>query len=339
MKKKKLTKSKTKIAKGAARTIVKSAKRAKTPEQGAAILVVTTNPLVAKAVTSATRAAAVLATTDSIDGAVATGARVAFIDYNISGSENCYELLRRLRLSTRLRLVLLHPNAKRMDASQLALARFAGAEVVLSSPPKTTEVKALLKPRESRAFAEMLTTDSDAALSGSAEDRILRDLANPDDPALLDAICDPETRLHSSSFGAYSLDLEFKRAQRFATPLCIAIVGFDGEASSQTLLEIAAIFLNEIRDTDMLARFGVNSFLFVLPNTLANGAQGMLERISESVTERGLRDVVNDPIQLCSGIATLSFPSNGSRAELFERAYNAFEQARSASKATVVAGE
>lgn len=304
--------------------------------QGSPLVVLTRNPAVAKAVKGVAPEAAVLTSPSMLDKAITTGARVAWIDVDLPGGENCYELLRMLRMRSKVRLALLHPKASRLDASLLALARFAGADCVLGSPPSPKEMREFLQPRRTNG-EETLATNRDAALSGAAGERILHDLANPHDPALLDVISDPETRLYSSSYGAYALDVEFKRASRFAMPLSVAIVGFEGEASTQVLLEIAAIFLNEIRDTDMLARFGINSFLFVMPNTLGDGARVMLERIAKSVSTRRLKDIVGDPVQLCSGVATLSMPSQESRDDLFQRAQRAFEKARAQSKPAVVA--
>jgi GGDEF domain-containing protein len=236
-------------------------------------------------------------------------------------------------------MALLRPGAERLDASLLALARFAGAELVLTSPPKAKDLTAFLRPRESMVLddAALSRRVQDAARGGSFQDRVLRDLANPNDPAFLDAVCDPETRLYSSSFGAHAFDLEFKRSQRFALPLSIAIVGFEGEASREVLLELASIFLNEIRDTDMLARFDVNTFFFVLPNTLPDGARVMLERIAASVKERRLRDLVGDPIELASGVAAATLTGTETREELFARAQRACEKARAQSIAAVVA--
>lgn len=322
--------------KAAKAKIVKSKKPA--AAQGAPVVVLSTNPAVARAFTNAVKDVAILKNIAAIDDAVATGARIVFIDHELPGEENCYEFLRKLRVRSALRLVLLHPDGKEIETSLHALARFAGAEAVLSSPPTPAEIKSVLKPRASRSFDENLISvgEQDAARTGSFEARVLQDITNPHDPTLLDAICDPETRLYSSAYGSFAYDLEFKRAQRFALPLSIAIVGFDGEAATETLLEIASIFLNEIRDTDTLARFNINSFFFVLPNTLADGARALLERIASSVTERGLRDLVGDKIQLNSGVCGLSLPSNESRDELFARAHKAYQKARAEMRTAVV---
>ena len=313
-------------------------KKSAPAKQGASVFVITKDPAVAKAVRSAAKDAAVIEDFAAAAAAAATGARVGLVDAAFP-AENAYEILRKLRTRTPLRMALLHPDAKKMDSGLLALARFAGAETILSLPPTAAELNALLKPRKSVDLSDsaLLEKEHDAARSGSFQARVLRDVLNPSDPALLDAICDPETRLFSSAYGAHAFDWEYKRSQRFGLPLTIAIVGFEGEASREVLLELAAIFLNEIRDTDMLARFDVNTFFFVMPNTLAEGSRAMLERIAKSVTKRGLLDIVGDPVQLASGVAGMTMPASDHRSELFARAKKAFERARAESVAAIVA--
>lgn len=306
--------------------------------QGAVVIVVTEDPALASAVKAIVPAAAVVAGAEGAAAAAKTGARVALVDAALR-DERAHEVLRRLRVSTRLRLALLHSDAKKMDSALLALAHFAGAEAVLPRVPKAAELRPFVAPPQPSVFDDDVLREKEqgAARSESFRDRLLHDLAHPHDPTLLHAISDPETRLLSSAFGSYAYDMDFKRAQRFGLPLSIALVGFEGEASTEVLLDLAAIFLNEIRDTDVLSRFDVNTFFFVMPNTLPEGARAMLERIAKSVQARKLRDLVRDPILLNSGVAGISTPSTDHRDELFVRARRAFEKARAESLAAVVA--
>ncbi|HKD99437.1 MAG TPA: hypothetical protein VKE69_00390 [Planctomycetota bacterium] len=317
----------------------RSAPKAKTSkkassEQGAAVVVATADPKVARAITAVAKGVAVARDAHALESAVATGASAALVDVHLPG-ENAYELLRRLRPRARARFALLAPWAKQGERDGLlALAKTAGAEVVLGSPPRAAEVREFLAPRPAPAAERFLAKENDAARSDAFRDRVLREVARPHDPALLAAISDPETRLHSSAFGAFVLDQEYKRAARFGWPLSVALVGFEGEASTETLLDLAGIFLNEVRDTDALARFDSNTFLFVLPSTVVEGARAMLERTAAAVRERGLRDVVGDALVLAGGVAG-SARGEG-REQLFARARRAFEKARDESLAAVI---
>jgi GGDEF domain-containing protein len=331
--------AKAKTARGAKHSVAKrSVAEQSGQRQGAPVFVLTQNAALARSVTSVAKGAAVVRNFAGAVGSVATGARLGLVDATLTG-ENAYECIRKLRVRSPIRIALIHPNAQKLDAAVVALARFAGAETILSSPPKANDLRELVKPQRTAALddAILAAKEQDAARTGTYQDRVLRDISNPSDPAVIDALCDPETRLYSSAYATHAYDLEFKRGQRFALPLSIAIVGFEGEASREVLLDLAAIFLNEIRDTDMLARFDVNTFFFVMPNTLAEGARVMLERIARSVTERRLLDLVGDPIELASGVACLVMPSKETREGLFARAQHACEKARAESIPAVVA--
>jgi len=308
------------------------------PEQGAIAAVLTSDAATARAVAAAIPGAAWVRTEAALLSEVTTGARIVLIDAGCDGA-NAYEVLRRLRPRSRGRFALLHSAGPKAEPAIQALARFAGAEAVLSLPPKAAELKKFAKPAATLESPDQLLAarEEKAASSEAFSQRVLSEVSHPHDPELLAAISDPETRLHSSSYGAFAFDLEFKRAQRFGMPFSIAVVGFEGEAKTETLLELAGIFLNEIRDTDTLARFSVNQFLFLLPNTLVEGARAMLERIAASVKKRGLRDVVGDPILLAGGVAGADTMGSESREQLYARVARAFEKARDGSLAAVVA--
>lgn len=318
---------------------VKASRGVAAPRQGAAVFILTKDPAVGRVALAVAKGAVVVRTLDEAVRAIATGARAGLVDGGVGAEGAAYETLRKIRVRSPIRLALLHPEGPRVDPAVHALARFAGAESILTSPPKRAELTAFLKPKGTSPLDEeaLLQREQDAARGGVFEDRVLHDLKSPNDPAFLDAVCDPETRLYSSSYAAHAFDLEYKRAQRFALPLSIAIVGFEGEASREVLLDLAGIFLNEIRDTDMLARFDVNTFFFVLPNTLPEGARAMLERIAARVTQRGLRDLVGDPIELASGVAAADLGGKETREAFFLRARRACEVARSKSVAAVIA--
>lgn len=306
--------------------------------QGAVVVVATTDAALFRAVARESKGAAQASTAAALQSALATGARAVLIDARF-GSESAYELIRRLRPGSRARFALLRPGSGSFAGTPaLAIAKFAGAETVMSIPPRAKELRAFLAgPGESAPSDRILAEkESGAAASETFRERVLRDLAEPHDPALLAAISDPETRLFSSAYGAFAFDQDFKRAARFGLPLSIALVGFEGEASTETLLDLAGLFLNEVRDTDTLARFGVSTFLFILPNTLVEGARAMMERLADGVRKRGLRDLVDDPLVLTGG-AACAVVQGESRQQLFERAERAFQRARNESLAAVVA--
>jgi GGDEF domain-containing protein len=102
------------------------------------------------------------------------------------------------------------------------------------------------------------------------------------------------------------------------------MLGFEGQADEATLGELASIFLNASRDTDVLGRFDQSSFLFFLPNTGPDGAEVMAERIRQAAETASLGDLVGDPLEIAVGISYYPHPDIKAREALFGRAREAF---------------
>lgn len=208
------------------------------------------------------------------------------------------------------------------------IARFCGAQGTWTYPPRLEDLTGILASTDRPVPIDRLLR---AAGDGGEEEirrGVLRDLETVSQGGLLDSITDPETKLFNYPFLLFKLDEEYKRASRFKFPLSCVMLGFDGEASEQVLLELAGIFLNESRDTDILGRFDLNSFLFLLPNTGPDGARVMADRMAAAMTERKLKDLTGDSLQVAIGISYYPHPEIVRREQLYERARAAFLSAR-----------
>lgn len=85
------------------------------------------------------------------------------------------------------------------------------------------------------------------------------------------------------------MEEEFQRAARYHLPLSIILLDVDHfkqyndtfghPAGDQVLKGIAQLMRETARDTDFLARYGGEEFLLILPNTGAEGAKKMAERL------------------------------------------------------------
>jgi diguanylate cyclase (GGDEF)-like protein len=155
-------------------------------------------------------------------------------------------------------------------------------------------------------------------------ERLLRDLVGERSHRLIDALTDPETGLYNYDYLAYKLDEEFKRARRFEQPLSCVMLGFEGQVEEDVLARLSSIFLSASRDTDVLGRFDLSSFLFLLPNTGPDGAAVMARRIREAAEAENLRDLVGDHLAIAVGISTCPHPAVKRREDLFARARAAF---------------
>lgn len=104
-----------------------------------------------------------------------------------------------------------------------------------------------------------------------------------------DAIRDPLTGVFSRHSGEELLELQFINSVRTATPLSLAFIDLDhfksinddhGHESGDCVLVCAADRLrNGLRTGDVLARWGGEEFILIMPNTEAGQAVAALERV------------------------------------------------------------
>jgi diguanylate cyclase (GGDEF)-like protein len=256
---------------------------------------------------------------DELSSAPPVAGDIVLLD---GGTPHVYETCRRLTGTTRCRTFVVVE-----EANDLAepIARFSGATGVLHLPMTAAELRGVLEGETARLIApDRRGEPSEPVLPVE----LLRDLQGRADDQLIDALVDPETQLFNYAFLNYKLEEEFKRAERFGDPLACVMLGFEGEASEQVLQELAGIFLQSSRDTDILGRFDVSSFLFLLPNTGPDGAAVMAHRVEEAAAERGLRDLVGDALQIAVGISSHPHPDVARREDLYGRARSAFLEAQ-----------
>jgi diguanylate cyclase (GGDEF)-like protein len=235
-------------------------------------------------------------------------------------TENVYESCRRMTGKVRCRIFVITDERNEMAAE---IASFCGAAGMIPRPLSGAGMEDLLLRNEGpRVLPEEFRTEDGG--ERTLPERLLRDLGGEGASRVVDAITDPETGLFSYDYLSYKLDEEFKRAKRFGQSLTCVMLGFEGQVEDEVLAELAGIFLNCSRDTDILGRFDQTSFLFFLPNTGPDGAQVMAERIRTAVDSQGARDLVGDPLTLSVGISFCPHPQVKRSEDLFERARNAF---------------
>lgn len=238
-------------------------------------------------------------------------------------TENVYESCRRLAGKTRCRTYIV-TDSRNGHADELAA--FCGATGTLLRPLSGERLRALLADPEREQ--RQLASEQRGTVEHALPERLLRDLVGSSSHRLIDALTDPETGLYNYDYLGYKLDEEFKRARRFEHPLSCVMLGFDGQVEESVLARLSSIFLNASRDTDILGRFDLSSFLFLLPNTGPDGAAVMARRIREAAEAEGLHDLVGDRLAIAVGISTSPHPAVKKREDLFARARAAFHAAQ-----------
>ncbi len=136
------------------------------------------------------------------------------------------------------------------------------------------------------------------------------------------------------------LSEEFKRAERYHDPLACIVVDVDRlqaindlagrELGDRVLAAVAEVLLRSVRDVDVVARFGGDEFLVILPSTHFAGSVTVAERIWREVGEASfaIGDKQNAKVTLSLGVAL--FPSRDVRSKdaLLRAADAALHQAK-----------
>jgi diguanylate cyclase (GGDEF)-like protein len=150
---------------------------------------------------------------------------------------------------------------------------------------------------------------------------------------LREAIVDPLTEVYNLRFFHETLSREISRAERYSIPLSLLMIDVDdfkkyndsfGHQAGNTLLkELAKIFIDSVRKSDMVFRYGGEEFCILLPHT-GKGAVEVARRILYLVRK-------NLPVTVSIGIST--FPEDAkSKEELIEKADIALYHAKKIGK-------
>jgi diguanylate cyclase (GGDEF)-like protein len=131
------------------------------------------------------------------------------------------------------------------------------------------------------------------------------------------AIVDGLTRLHNRQHFLEVAELELQRARRYQHPLSAMMLDIDyfkqtndayGHAvGDQVLQTVAARCRQNLRDIDLLGRYGGDEFVVLLPENDSNGARIVAERLRRCVAETPVdtdRGPLNVTISL--GVAALA---------------------------------
>ena len=135
---------------------------------------------------------------------------------------------------------------------------------------------------------------------------------------------DELTSLHNYRYLNNRLTEEFKRAERYHEPFACILADIDqlnalneagGRALGDTaILRVAEGIKRSVRDVDVVARYGGDEFLVILPSTHFAGAVIVAERIWREVTERILEHEGNYyRFSVSIGVAT--YPSREVRSK------------------------
>ena len=160
------------------------------------------------------------------------------------------------------------------------------------------------------------------------------------------SLVDDLTRLYNVRYLYQALDAEIRRARRYGSSVSVVFMDLDGfklvndayghRAGSVTLSEIASVITISVREADVIARFGGDEFVIMLPETSAQQATQMAERVREEIAGHRFNGGVGADIYLTASFGVASFPEHATESEkLIELADAAMYEAKISRKNSV----
>ncbi|MBI5099252.1 MAG: diguanylate cyclase [Nitrospirae bacterium] len=151
---------------------------------------------------------------------------------------------------------------------------------------------------------------------------------------------DPLTKVANRNLMNFEMDKNIAKAERDGTAFSVIIMDLDNfkkyndthgyNAGDTLLVKTANILLNEIRAIDLVARFGGEEFLILLPETELKGAYCVAERIRKSIE-------TDTDVTVSLGIASHSQEMKNAE-DLIKKADDALYQAKQKGKNRVEVG-
>jgi len=154
---------------------------------------------------------------------------------------------------------------------------------------------------------------------------------------------DDLTKLHNARYLRQFLLNEIRRARRYGSSVSALFLDLDDFkrvndahghlAGSHVLMEMAAVILSSIRDTDAVARYGGDEFVIVLPDTGVELACTVAERIRDKIARHYFSGGRNLKLVLTASFGVAAFPAHASSPQqLIACADTAMYEAKAANK-------
>lgn len=172
-----------------------------------------------------------------------------------------------------------------------------------------------------------LPDDSETALSGCAIGvmREIPEAKHSDRAVPIPAITDSLTGLYNLRYFLHRLQAEIKRAARQKEPLSLMRVEIDDiehcrpEQREAVLMKVAAFIQDQIRETDLAARYDGEAFVSFLPGIERQGAIKIADRLRAAAQETAFPNRSEQPGSHTLRIAVVSYPWDAEEAEALLR--------------------
>jgi diguanylate cyclase (GGDEF)-like protein len=235
--------------------------------------------------------------------------------------------------------------AKRAAAGMGIIKRKERGQFVLAVPLICGErilgvIEGIREGASARAFKK-----TDVALLDSLSLPIASALANAVRIAEAERLSqtDDLTKLHNARYLRQFLLNEIRRARRYGSSVAALFLDLDDFkrindehghlVGSHVLMEMAAVILSSIRDTDAVARYGGDEFVIVLPDTGTELAGTVAERIRQKILRHQFTGGRRLQLSLTASFGVAAFPKHASSPQqLIACADTAMYEAKAANK-------
>ncbi len=164
------------------------------------------------------------------------------------------------------------------------------------------------------------------------------------------ALTDDLTKLFNSRYLNRTIEIEIQRSTRYKTSVSLIFMDIDyfkrindqfGHLiGSKVLVEMGQLLLKSLRSVDIVARYGGDEFVIVLPQTTPSAAAVIAERMRKSIEQNTFLKKEGYSLKLTASFGVASFPESArSKEELIkiadEAMYKVKHQTRNAVYAIV----